>query len=178
MTHSSSHSAGHLRDHEHFPLTDISVRQDDDGIFDIELDEDNQDAQLTVGLEAAIIVSLFSDRRAREDEVRNPMRRRGWIGDLLTDIPGDLHGSALWFYEQTRLTAVEAAGVAAEARNALQWMVDEELCNSVSVEVAYNPAMRAVFLNVTVSLLEGGVSQHAFRLADATRVGLAAQTTV
>lgn len=178
MSHTSGHAFGHLRDGEHFPLTDISVRQGDDGIFDIELDEPNQDAQLTNGLEAAVIVSLFSDRRAREDEVRNPLKRRGWIGDLLTDIPGDLHGSGLWFYEQSRLTAVEAAGVAAEARNALQWMVDEELCDSVSVEVAYNPSARAVYLNVTVFLLEGGVSQHAFRLADATRVGLAAQTTV
>lgn len=178
MAHAPGHGAGHLRDAEHFPFTDVAFVRDAEGVYDIDLDETNADAQLTGGLESAIFVSLFSDRRARADEVGDPMWRRGWIGDLLSDIPDDRHGSGLWLYEQSRLTPQIAAGVAAEARNALQWMIDDELCSSVSVVVERDPVQRAVMLNVTVELIEGGISQHAFVLAEATRIGSLARTTI
>lgn len=150
-------------------FTDFAIAQDITGTYDLSLDAVNRDAGLTDGLGSAIFASLFSDRRARADEIAAPMARRGWIGDLVSDIPGDHFGSGLWLYEQSRLTPDIAAAIAAEARNALQWMIDDRLCSSVAVQVVRSDAQRAIALNVTVGLTEGGVSQHAFVLANATR---------
>ena len=143
-----------------------------DGIYDIDLDTPNRDALKTAGLESAILVSLFSDRRAAADEVADPLRRRGWICDLVSAIPGDRHGSGLWLYAQSRLTETTAASVAAEARNALDWLIQEGLCNSVACSVTRDDATRTAYLIVTLGLIEGGVSQHAFVIANATRSGL------
>lgn len=158
-------------------FTDLAVARDAEGIYDLGVDPDvgDADAALTQGLASAIFVSLFSDRRARSDEVASPMLRRGWIGNLVSDVPGDNFGSGLWLYEQSRLTQEVAAAVAGEARNALQWMVDDELCSSLSVTVTKDQAARSIMLNVTINLNQGGVSQHAFVLASATEAGLLAR---
>lgn len=153
-------------------FTDLAMVEGPDGIFDIGLDEGSRDAATTDGLESAILESLFSDQRAPADLVPDPMKRRGWICDLVSDIPGDKNGSLLWLYSQSRLDGETAAGVAADARNALQWLIDDGLCNSVAVAITRVDATRTLFLLVTLGLIQGGVSQHAFAIANATRNGL------
>lgn len=153
-------------------FTDISVLEDADGIFDIGLDENNRDAALTAGLESAILVSLFSDQRAPPDLVPDPMRRRGWICDLVATVPNDKIGSLLWIYQQSRLTSETASNVASDARNALQWMIDDGLCDNVAVSITRVDATRTLFLLATLTLVSGGVSNHAFAIANATRNGL------
>ena len=54
---------------------DLAYAQDDEGVFDLVIDEDMADFDTTDGLESAIVVSLFSDRRAYRDEVGDPMKR-------------------------------------------------------------------------------------------------------
>lgn len=157
-------------------FTDLAVSLDATGIFDIELDAVNRDAGTSGGLYDAILISLFSDRRARKDEVAEPMKRRGWIGDLVSDVPGDLHGSGLWFFMQSRLTDSVAAGIEAEARNCLQWMIDERLCSSVAAKVVRDPQTRTITLNITLGFVKGSVQQHAFVLASATQNGLLINT--
>lgn len=159
-------------------FVDLAVEQGSDGVYDLALDPVRNDAKLTGGLGSAIFISWFSDRRARADEVANPMLRRGWIGDMVSDDPDDRHGSGLWLYEQRRLTPEVAAGVAAEARNALQWMIDDGLITYATVTVTREPAKRRIMINAICGLIEGGVSQHAFVLASATREGLLANTSI
>lgn len=153
-------------------FTDLAMVAGADGIFDIDLDSTNRDAATSAGLESAILESLFSDRRAASDEVADPMKRRGWIGDLVSEVPGDTNGSGLWLYQQSRLDAETAAGVAAEARNALQWMIDDGLCTSAAVSIVRTDATRTLQILVTLGLVQGGTSQHAFLIANATRTGL------
>lgn len=154
------------------PFVDIALERDSDGIYDIGLDAENSDAALAASLEPAILASLFSDRRARVDEVADPMQRRGWIGDLVADRPGDSFGSGLWLYGQSRLTPEVAAAIANEARNALQWMIEDDLCTSVTCAVMSDPAQRSVSLVVTIGLIAGGVSAHTYLLASAAGAGL------
>ena len=52
------------------------------------------------GLQTAVLVSLFSDRRVREDELQPGVStRRGWWGDRLSD-DNDEIGSRLWLLRQ------------------------------------------------------------------------------
>lgn len=152
-------------------FTDLEVEQDADGIFDLVIDEAAQDFMLADGLEAAIITSVFSDRRARADEVPDATKRRGWIGNLVSEVPGDNFGSGLWLYEQSRLTAATENGVRTEAQQALDWMTDEAL---ISYSVAFtraDPVTRQVYLYIQLFEPSGDATERAYRLADATHTG-------
>ena len=150
---------------------DLAYTVDDDGIVDISIDPETGDLVTTDGLETAILVSLFSDRRAYEDVVADPLERRGWIGDLVSEVPNDRHGSGLWLYEQHRLTDEVATGVRIEAEAALRWMVDDGLARRVAATAAKVPSERALDLVISVGLPDGGTTSRAFQLADATRNG-------
>lgn len=154
---------------------DLKCEQDDEGIFDFVLDEANADFETTDGLETAIVVSLFSDRRAYADEVGDPMRRRGWIGDLVSETPGDRHGSGLWLYEQSRGTQATVTGVRSEADQAVHWMVEDGLLLSESARVAFSPSTRTLQLVIETETASGGVSVRAYEIARATRNGIVAK---
>lgn len=151
---------------------DLAVIRGADGIIDFDIDIDSRDAVTDQGLYEALLISLFSDRRAASDEVADPMKRRGWICDLISDVPGDRHGSGLWLYAQSRLTPDIQAGIEAEARGALAWLVEERLVSAVSVATERQDAARQLMLNVTLTLTNGNVSEIAFVLANATRTGM------
>lgn len=156
-------------------FTDLATDQDTEGMFDLMIDETTADFVLTGGLETAIVVSLFSDRRARSDEVADPMKRRGWDGDLVPDVPGDVHGSGLWLYEQRRLGPGDYNGVRMEAEAALAWMVGEGLARTAVAAVTPVPVKRQLQLAVRLTEPDGGVTSKAYVLADATRTGMIAK---
>lgn len=155
--------------------TDLHVEQDEEGIFDIWIDFDNSDFGLTEGLESAVLASLFSDRRAAKDEVPDPMRRRGWIGNLVAEVHGDNFGSGLWLYEQKRLSGDVVIGLRLEAEQALMWMVEQSLATGVSARVVAVAANRQVLLSIDLTETSGDVTSRAYRLADATRHGIIAR---
>lgn len=148
---------------------DLAHDQDGDKMFDLVIE--NGDFKTTEGLETALLTSLFSDRRAYADEVNDPLKRRGWIGDLVSQIPGDKFGSGIWFYEQSRLTQTVENGVRSEADLALQWLLSEQLATFVNAETDIERATRTLKINITITSLNGGVSSRAFEIADATRRG-------
>jgi len=148
--------------------TDILLEQDDEGIWDLVFTDDETDIKVDDGLEAAIVTSLFSDRRAAPDEVTNPMRRRGWIGNLVAEVPGDNFGSGLWLYEQARLHGPVIAGVRTEAEQALDWMVGQGIVTSVDARVVADPESRRLFLAIDLTQTSGDETSRAYRLADAT----------
>lgn len=155
--------------------TDLVLTQDDEGIFDLVLDEGAGDFETTDGLETAIVVSLFSDRRAYAEEVADPMKRRGWIGDLVSDVPNDRHGSGLWLYEQSRSRQETVVGVRNEANQALQWMIQERLLLSTTARIANVPDIRTFRLVVATETAAGGESVRAYEIARATRNGIIAR---
>lgn len=154
---------------------DLAYTQDDDGVFDLVIGAGTGDLDVTSGLETAILVSEFSDARADESEVGDPRRRRGWIGDLVSGLPQDQHGSKLWLYEQRRLTDGIATAFRVEAEQALDWLAEENLVTHVSGEVFKVPSARRIDLVLTLHFLDGAPTSYAYTLADATRAGTIAR---
>lgn len=152
-------------------FTDVVLKRDADGIYDLAIDETARDLATTSGLETAIMCSLFSDRRAAPDEVADPWKRRGWLGNLLATTPGDNYGSGLWLYEQRRGTSDVLVALNAEAQTSLHWMVEENLAQNIDASFTYDPAKRIFSLSVLATDLRGGVSRHAFELWKATARG-------
>jgi phage gp46-like protein len=155
--------------------TDLYIAQDAEGIFDLVIDEDDRDFKTTDGLDSSIVVSLFSDRRAYANEVPDALQRRGWIGDLVSEVSNDRHGSGLWLYEQHRLVGETSIGVRNEAVAAFNWAQDDGLADHAEAEVLAVPSKRQIILNITLHLLDGGRTSRAYVLADATRTGLLAR---
>jgi phage gp46-like protein len=157
--------------------TDLAYEKTSDGLFDLVIDADNRDLALTDALDSALFVSLFSDRRAYPDEVIDPMKRRGWIGDLVSRIPEDRHGSGLWLYEQRRIApngasgrpAETATGIRIEAEAALDWMIEETLITGHIASVDTDMAGRTLRLTVSLSYHDGDTTTHKFALAGRTQ---------
>lgn len=158
------------------PFTDVVLAKGSDGIYDLVLDEANRDLGTTAGYDTALACSLFSDRRAAPDEVADPWKRRGWIGNLVPDVPGDNFGSGLWLYEQRRGTSDIIAAVAAEARTSLAWMQDANLVKGIDPVATYDARTRTMNLTVLMTSLLGSTSSHSFVLWTATGTGQLATT--
>lgn len=156
-------------------VTDLEFEQGPDGIFDISVDSSTRDLATVSGLETATVMSLFSDRRARADEVADPMRRRGWIGNLVSDIPNDNFGSGLWLYEQRRLLPEVSNGVRNEAEAALEWQSMDGIAKSVAAEVVSDPVTRSVSLRIIIKIADGGRHSASYVLVNGTRTGLLAR---
>lgn len=153
------------------PFTDVLlVLNPKDGIFDLEADG-NGDLKLTGGFESAILCSLFSDRRAAADEVADPMKRRGWIGNLLASIPNDNFGSGFWLYEQARGTQAVCNGMKDEALKALQWLLDDDLVKAISASVSYIPAKRRMILDIAATDALGRITRRSYEIWQRTGTG-------
>lgn len=150
-------------------IVDLAHRITSDGLFDLEVA--NGDLKISQGLESPLLVSLFSDRRAFEDEVADPERRRGWIGDDLLPAVDDRFGSGLWLYEQARLTPDIQQSVRYEAESALRWLTEDNIVATATAQISSDPARRRMTLDVTLGLPTGGDTRQSYVLADATVTG-------
>jgi len=81
-------------------------------------------------LQTAIFISLFSDRQARADDDFEGDDRRGWWGDTGSDYP---IGSRIWLLRRQKLTLAVANKAIDYAVEALQWLIDDGVIASLSV---------------------------------------------
>ncbi len=97
------------------------------------------------GLRTAIIISLFTDARARDDDTlpEPGADRRGWWGDCFNDDPNDRIGSRLWLLEREKLTEATRLKARDICREALAWLVDDGVASAVDVETAIVPVTAA-----------------------------------
>jgi phage gp46-like protein len=95
---------------------------------------------VTLGLDSseplvrAVIISLFTWRRARPDDDLPGDLRMGWWGDSVPEIPNDRIGSRLWLLSRAKLTAGTVARAKEYAEEALAWLVEDGVASRVVVE--------------------------------------------
>ncbi len=94
------------------------------------------------GLTTAVIISLFTDRKARKDDVLPDERdddRRGFWADELSTVPGgDQTGSLLWLNDASKQLASVLKSDRKYAEDALQWMIDDQVVSQIDV-TAFSP---------------------------------------
>jgi phage gp46-like protein len=86
----------------------------------------------------AVIISLFTDRVARSDDLAEDSDRRGWWGDSTEQ---DQLGSRLWLIRREKLTRAVALRAEEYASEALKWLVDD------GVVLAVEPAAQIIIPN-------------------------------
>ena len=93
---------------------------------------------MTDGLETAVTISLFTDRRARDDDELpdNSGDRRGWCltyRQREADPESDEIGSWLWLLGREKQLASVVARARSYAETALAWMVRRKYVRQVTV---------------------------------------------
>jgi len=131
------------------------------GFYDFDID-DNGDIKTADFFDTSLIYSLFGERRASPNEVVEPQLRRGWIGN------GDFeNGSKLWLFSQARLTRENLNRIQDEAKNALQWLVDDELAVSID-QITATVSGGRVLLDITIRRSHDKIDRKLFELWDNT----------
>jgi len=115
---------------------DFKMKWDTD-LMEGDLEVENGDLAHDGGLETAVLMSLFTDRRARDDDKlldEEARDKKGWWGDLVSpDVEGDQIGSRLYLLSQAK-TIEQALILGKEyAKESLQWMIDDKVASSIKV---------------------------------------------
>ncbi|MDH3000994.1 hypothetical protein A1D23_11060 [Chelonobacter oris] len=128
-------------------MSDIALTWiDGNGDIAIEVNQLMLDNSLT----NAVIISLFTDLRVEG--------QRGWWGDSY----GRLMGSKLWLLDREKQLGSVLADAKRYAEEALQWLLDEQLVQSIEVN-ATNPTPSVLLLSVAIKLLDGSTEQREFK---------------
>lgn len=97
----------------------------------------DEDLESESGLETAVIISLFTDRRARDDDELpdpNNLDKRGWWGDLVSEVEGDQIGSRLWLLSRAKTTENVLVKAKEYAEESLRWLIEDGIAKKVEVE--------------------------------------------
>lgn len=103
----------------------------------------------------AVIVSLFTWRRANPDDDLPSTDLMGWWGDSYADVQGDRIGSRLWLLSRSVLTADTVRRAEEYAREALQWLLDDQVATALQVS-AQRVGLSALSVSVLVTRAESG----------------------
>jgi len=100
--------------------------------FDLERDD---------GLETAVIISLFTDRRASAEQIPLEYEQddlRGYWGDLTNGSATDQTGSLLWLLAREKELPQTLSRAEQYCRDALAWMVDDLVATTIEVAASYH----------------------------------------
>lgn len=124
---------------------------------------DGNDLALDDGLRTALIVSLFSDRRARDDDELpgGDDDRRGWWADAWPQIDGDRIGSRLWLLGREKELSETLRRAREYAEEALVWLIADGIAKRIEV-VPSVPRRGVLALAITLHRPDGGRENHQF----------------
>jgi len=128
--------------------------------YDISLS--GPDLLADTGLRTSVIISLFSDRLAEPDDVLpdDSGDRRGYWADALASVEGDRIGSRLWLLSREKQTNETLNRAREYAEEALQWLVDDGVAQSVHVNASW---VRSGMLGLIIDITRPDGGQDSFR---------------
>lgn len=105
--------------------------------FDIDIE--NDDLLSDDGLETAVAISIFTDRRVKEEELPDlETNKRGWWGDMIPEIPQDRIGSRLWTIQREKTTTEILRRSEELIKEALDWMLEDGVATDVNVSSSFS----------------------------------------
>lgn len=140
---------------------DIKLTQDDNGIWDINIVDGDFEVDNTFDIN--IIMSLFVDARADQSELPEPLRRRGFWGDLILYKNEDniTLGSKLWLISG-RNTEDSLNRAIDFSRKSLQWLIDKNYVTTINVDGSRS--INGIILNINFIVQDNSISEFNFKL--------------
>jgi len=116
---------------------DLQISENSQGFYDIQLDQ-NGDLLGANSFDTAILMTLLCEKRADASEIRDVSQRRGWWGNILSDIQGFEIGSKFWLLSQARKTQDTLNSAITYLQNSFSWFVTQGYAKSVTVNGSIN----------------------------------------
>ncbi len=114
--------------------TDIKVKFSDKFVGDFTLIKG--DLEREEGIGTAVLMSLFTDRRADESDEIDNEDKKGWWGDLVAEVEGDLIGSKIYQLMRSKSTPDIEVKLKQFIFEALEWMIEDGVVveNGITVD--------------------------------------------
>lgn len=113
------------------------------------------------GLQTAVIISLFTDRRADDaDRLPGADDKRGWWADAYAEIDGDKIGSRLWLLAREKQTQLVLVLAKAYAEEALAWLLEDGIARAVNVSAEI---VREGVLGLGIEILRAAAPPQKYR---------------
>ncbi len=121
------------------------------------------DLEHETSLRSAVVLSLFTDRRATTEELEDYGGRdaRGWWGDYLATVDGDSFGSKLWLLNRKKQVNETLLQARQYAQRALAWMVEDQIAREVEVEATWQ-GMGRLCLDIVIHRADDVSERFAF----------------
>lgn len=120
-------------------LQDLKKVMNTDGLFVLE--ESFGDLGIVQGFEEAIKISLFSNSRLPDSQVKNPFNRGGWAGNILDTnkqaIVGRELGGKTFQAESAKATQDTLNRARDAAKKSLNWMIEDGICRDIQVRTVF-----------------------------------------
>lgn len=117
-------------------MSDVGIFLQDNLKFNLQIKDGDLEAD--EGLETAIAISLFSDKRVTAEELPAPQTdRKGWWGDMFPDVDQDQIGSKLWTLARSKRTVETLRRTEDYSREALQWLLEDGVASKVTVAAEF-----------------------------------------
>ncbi len=97
------------------------------------------DLAVDPGLETAVMLSLFTDRRAEDGDTLDSGEsdRRGWWADEFNEVAGDRTGSRLWRLRRSKRTQEVLTLAEQYTREALAWLLEDKVADHLEVTASF-----------------------------------------
>lgn len=120
------------------------------------------DLVLDAGLQTAVLLSLFLDRRAEDGDQlpAGETDRRGWWADATPVVAGDRIGSRLWLLAREKETKATLERAQKYAREALKWLIEDRVAERLEVTAEFP---RTGMLGLTVEIFRPRADPVTFR---------------
>jgi phage gp46-like protein len=112
-----------------------ALLNNDKGYYDFSLE--NGDFKLTNGLETALFMSIFCEKRAAPSEMPAPETRRGWWGNTVLGYGNYEIGSKLWLLEQARKDNIVLGLSKTYVADGLQWLLEDNYAKNITINTSF-----------------------------------------
>ena len=116
---------------------DIALLFRNDRPIRSDIEMDGYDLRTNKDLESAVIISLFTDRRANDDDTYLSDDRRGWWADTFMIPINYKIGSRLWLLYREKQTTEVLNRAHQYVTESMQWLIDDKIAQAVRVEVEW-----------------------------------------
>lgn len=120
------------------------------------------DFVLTQGMDTALLMSIFCEKRADISEMPFAETRRGWWGNLVLDTANYEIGSKLWLLEQARRDLTSLSLAKTYAQDCLQWLIEDNLAKEIKTDSAF--AWNGIDIEINIVTSTNKILSKAYNL--------------
>lgn len=120
------------------------------------------DFVLTQGMDTALLMSIFCEKRADISEMPFVETRRGWWGNTVLDTDNYEIGSKLWLLEQARRDLTSLSLAKTYTQDCLQWLLEDDLAKEVKTDSAFSS--NGIDIDVNIVTTSNKVLSKAYNL--------------